>query len=178
MFYLFLVFNFYSSTIKVYVDKLVAWIRRYIQLSPQNSRPDIRRHGPFYSGCQALFYIFIYRHEELLHSYGMCMLCPYDIETQQVTIHYWLGSCYRASDSTLLVGILLQGKWQSTVGWDPATWQVAVHYWLGSIYMSCMMLYNVQHWGKFTLPSDTDFISVLNTISDGVLYDRLATLWV
>ena len=63
-------FFFLCSTVKFYMDMLVAWIRRYMKLSPQNSLPDVRQHGPFFSACQALFFIFVHRHEELINSFG------------------------------------------------------------------------------------------------------------
>ena len=58
------------STVKLYIDTTVAWIRRYIKHSPHSSRPDVKRHLPFYSACQAIFYIFVYQHEDILHTYG------------------------------------------------------------------------------------------------------------
>jgi len=52
------------------MDTMVAWIRRYIKHSPHSSRPDVKRHGPFYSACQAVFYVFVFRHEDILQTYG------------------------------------------------------------------------------------------------------------
>jgi len=56
--------------VKLYVDTMVAWIRRYIKHSPRSSYPDVKRHGPFYSACQAVFYVFVHRHEDILQTYG------------------------------------------------------------------------------------------------------------
>jgi len=66
-----------GSTVKLYIDTTVAWIRRYIKHSPHSNRPDVKRHLPFYSACQAVFYVFVYRHEDILHTYGECCSSPF-----------------------------------------------------------------------------------------------------
>ncbi len=33
-------------------------------------KPDARQHGPFYSLCQAVFYIFVFKHRPLLEMEG------------------------------------------------------------------------------------------------------------
>ena len=38
--------------------------------SPENLKPDVQKHGPFYSLCQTLFYIFSFRHLSLLRMRG------------------------------------------------------------------------------------------------------------
>ena len=38
-------------------------------------KPDVKQHGPFYSLCQAVFYIFIFRHEALLEAGGGTCAC-------------------------------------------------------------------------------------------------------
>ena len=38
--------------------------------SPDHLKPDIQRHGPFYSLCQTLFYVFSFRHQALLEMRG------------------------------------------------------------------------------------------------------------
>ena len=37
-------------------------------VSANNLRPDVTRHGPFYSLCQAVFYIVVFRHKQILES--------------------------------------------------------------------------------------------------------------
>lgn len=46
-------------------------IFRYLDgTSPESLKPDIRLHGPFYSLCQAAFYIFIFRNKPLVEMEG------------------------------------------------------------------------------------------------------------
>ena len=53
-----------------YLDKLSSWTVDYVN-SRDNSvngdfiHADISRHGPFYSACQAIFYVFAFRHSDL-----------------------------------------------------------------------------------------------------------------
>lgn len=45
------------------------WIHEYIDgCSPDNMKPDVKFHGPFFSLCQAVFYVFVFRHKALLES--------------------------------------------------------------------------------------------------------------
>jgi len=46
------------------LEKISGWIHGYIDNSG-GSGPSLPSHGPFYSACQALFYMFVFRHEEL-----------------------------------------------------------------------------------------------------------------
>ena len=46
------------------LEKISGWIHGYIDNSA-GSGPSLASHGPFYSACQALFYMFVFRHEEL-----------------------------------------------------------------------------------------------------------------
>ncbi|KAK3717337.1 hypothetical protein QZH41_011568, partial [Actinostola sp. cb2023] len=55
------------STVKVCVELLIHWIHCYIDVHDATcAGPDAARHGPFYSVCQALFYMFVFRHRSLL----------------------------------------------------------------------------------------------------------------
>lgn len=55
------------SGIKNRMLKMKEWIDRYIALSYDfGVDPTPVHHGPFYSVCQALFYLFTFRHKELL----------------------------------------------------------------------------------------------------------------
>ncbi|XP_071963666.1 RNA polymerase I-specific transcription initiation factor RRN3-like [Antedon mediterranea] len=58
------------STIKAGLDVLVTWVNRYIdcQDGSTKSYADVNLHGPFYSVCQAIFYIFVFRHKLILES--------------------------------------------------------------------------------------------------------------
>jgi len=95
----------FTSAVKLYMDTLVAWVRRYIKHSPHSSRPDVKRHGPFYSACQAVFYVFVYRHEDILHTYGEQL----SVAVTAVTCRYLVQSCLLClpSDSSCLVRIIL-----------------------------------------------------------------------
>ena len=56
-----------------YLDKLSSWTVDYVN-SRDNSvngdfiHADISRHGPFYSACQAIFYVFAFRHSDLTNT--------------------------------------------------------------------------------------------------------------
>jgi len=51
------------------VRRLSEWTHRYIDLQDENSiRADRNKHGPFYSACQALFYIILYHYKSLLET--------------------------------------------------------------------------------------------------------------
>ncbi|XP_038064414.1 RNA polymerase I-specific transcription initiation factor RRN3-like [Patiria miniata] len=56
------------STVTACLDLLAAWLHSYIDNQEVNNRlrQDVCVHGPFYSLCQAVFYIFIFRHRQLL----------------------------------------------------------------------------------------------------------------
>ena len=42
-------------------------------VSGRSLRPDVAKHGPFYSLCQAVFYIVVFKHKQILESAnGMC----------------------------------------------------------------------------------------------------------
>lgn len=44
---------------------------RYLDsTAPENLRPDVKLHGPFYSLCQAAFYVFIFRNKSLVEMDG------------------------------------------------------------------------------------------------------------
>ena len=44
---------------------------RYLDQVVQGAcRPDVVRHTPFYSLCQAVFYLFVFRHKGLLEMEG------------------------------------------------------------------------------------------------------------
>ncbi|ELT94357.1 hypothetical protein CAPTEDRAFT_221291 [Capitella teleta] len=57
-----------GSSVTACLDLLVAWIHNYIKNSSDSVKVDIEHHGTFYSVCQALFYILVFRHKELLAS--------------------------------------------------------------------------------------------------------------
>lgn len=55
------------STVQTCMDLAAHWIHCYIDMHDAScSGPDASRYGPFYSVCQALFYMFIFRHKQLL----------------------------------------------------------------------------------------------------------------
>ncbi|XP_078097007.1 RNA polymerase I-specific transcription initiation factor RRN3 [Mustelus asterias] len=55
-------------TVKACLDLLVPWIHHYIDSQDAGTKSycDVALHGSFYSACQAVFYIFIFRHKQLL----------------------------------------------------------------------------------------------------------------
>uniref|UniRef100_A0A8D0GQF7 RRN3 homolog, RNA polymerase I transcription factor n=1 Tax=Sphenodon punctatus TaxID=8508 RepID=A0A8D0GQF7_SPHPU len=55
-------------TVKACLDLLVNWLHGYIddQGSGAKAFCDIALHGPFYSACQAVFYVVIFRHRQIL----------------------------------------------------------------------------------------------------------------
>uniref|UniRef100_A0A7N8YPT0 RRN3 homolog, RNA polymerase I transcription factor n=1 Tax=Mastacembelus armatus TaxID=205130 RepID=A0A7N8YPT0_9TELE len=56
-------------TVRACLDLLVSWIHRYIDDQDKSGRQaccDISLHGPFYTGCQAVFYTLIFRHRAML----------------------------------------------------------------------------------------------------------------
>jgi RNA polymerase I-specific transcription initiation factor RRN3 len=48
------------------LDLLVAWCHTYIKNASDTVVVDVEHHGTFYSVCQAVFYIMVFRHKELL----------------------------------------------------------------------------------------------------------------
>ncbi|XP_072337912.1 RNA polymerase I-specific transcription initiation factor RRN3 [Scyliorhinus torazame] len=55
-------------TVKACLDLLVPWIHHYIDSQDAGTKAycDVALHGSFYSACQAVFYIFIFRCKQLL----------------------------------------------------------------------------------------------------------------
>ncbi|KAG8145577.1 putative RNA polymerase I-specific transcription initiation factor RRN3 protein [Naja naja] len=55
-------------TVKVCLGLLVSWLHTYIDNQGTGSRAfcDVALHGPFYAACQAVFYIVIFRHKQIL----------------------------------------------------------------------------------------------------------------
>ena len=64
------------------LEKISGWIHGYIDNSA-GSGPSLHSHGPFYSACQALFYMFDFRREELTVSKKHLAFLRYWILTQQ-----------------------------------------------------------------------------------------------
>lgn len=58
----------FSSTVKSCLDLLVNWLHVYLNNQDSGTKAfcDVALHGPFYSACQAVFYIFVFRHKQLL----------------------------------------------------------------------------------------------------------------
>lgn len=55
------------SVVSTSLELLVNWIHSYIDdFDSTCGKADVNKHGHFYSLCQAAFYIFIFRHSELL----------------------------------------------------------------------------------------------------------------
>ncbi|XP_062507998.1 RNA polymerase I-specific transcription initiation factor RRN3-like isoform X2 [Corticium candelabrum] len=61
------------SCVKTVLELLVGWIHRYVdQFDHLSSGADSFLHGPFYAVCQAVFYIFVFRHKQLLNAESDC----------------------------------------------------------------------------------------------------------
>lgn len=59
------------STVQTCLDLMVHWIHCYIDTHDASCvTPDAGKYGPFYSVCQALFYMFVFRHKQLLELEG------------------------------------------------------------------------------------------------------------
>ncbi|XP_069876415.1 RNA polymerase I-specific transcription initiation factor RRN3-like isoform X3 [Dipodomys merriami] len=55
-------------TVKSCLDLLVNWLHSYLNNQDSGTKAfcDVSLHGPFYSACQAVFYTFVFRHQQLL----------------------------------------------------------------------------------------------------------------
>nr|XP_056722542.1 RNA polymerase I-specific transcription initiation factor RRN3 [Euleptes europaea] len=55
-------------TVKACLELLVSWLHKYIDNQGSGSKAfcDIALHGPFYAACQAVFYVVIFRHKQIL----------------------------------------------------------------------------------------------------------------
>lgn len=48
------------------MDLMVRWIHSYLDETSQDFiMADSTHHGPFYSVCQAVFYVFVFRSKEI-----------------------------------------------------------------------------------------------------------------
>uniref|UniRef100_A0A674NKR3 RRN3 homolog, RNA polymerase I transcription factor n=1 Tax=Takifugu rubripes TaxID=31033 RepID=A0A674NKR3_TAKRU len=59
-------------TVRACLDLLISWIHGYIDSQNSSGKQaccDINLHGPFYSTCQAVFYVLIFRHRALLEGH-------------------------------------------------------------------------------------------------------------
>jgi len=64
------------SLVMTYLDRITSWAMTYIRTRETQAGgfdfmyTDLNHHGPFYSACQAIFYVFSFRHTELTGSEG------------------------------------------------------------------------------------------------------------
>jgi len=59
------------------IDKLRAWLTSYLDaLESTVAYPDVGKYPLFYYPCQALMYIFCFRHAQLMGSRGTCVHGP------------------------------------------------------------------------------------------------------
>ncbi|KAL3876380.1 hypothetical protein ACJMK2_034232 [Sinanodonta woodiana] len=55
------------SMVKTCLDLMTKWIHSYLDHSSQDTvHADITHHAPFYSVCQSLFYVFVFRNKDLI----------------------------------------------------------------------------------------------------------------
>ena len=56
----------FYSTVTACLDLLCGWIHKYLdQTSNETLYPDVAHHGAFYSVCQSVFYVFVFRNKEI-----------------------------------------------------------------------------------------------------------------
>ncbi|XP_060116855.1 RNA polymerase I-specific transcription initiation factor RRN3 [Heteronotia binoei] len=55
-------------TVKACLELLVSWLHKYIDHQGTGSKAfcDVALHGPFYAACQAVFYVVIFQHKQIL----------------------------------------------------------------------------------------------------------------
>lgn len=59
------------SLVMTYLDRITTWAMSYLRTRETQASNldfmycDLNQHGPFYSACQAIFYVFAFRHSEL-----------------------------------------------------------------------------------------------------------------
>ncbi|EDO47992.1 predicted protein [Nematostella vectensis] len=57
------------STVKTCLELLTHWVHCYIDDHDEACLgADVNKHGPFYSVCQSIFYIFVFRHRQCLET--------------------------------------------------------------------------------------------------------------
>lgn len=58
----------FRSTVKTCLEFLVNWLHVYIDNQGTGLKAfcDVTLHGPFYATCQAVFYVVIFRHTQIL----------------------------------------------------------------------------------------------------------------
>ncbi|CAG00803.1 unnamed protein product, partial [Tetraodon nigroviridis] len=73
-------------TVRACLDLLISWIHGYIDSQNSSGKQaccDVSLHGPFYSTCQALFYVLIFRHRAMLDGHmkkGLEYLQSFNLE--------------------------------------------------------------------------------------------------
>lgn len=62
------------ATVKTVLDLICAWIHRYIdgQDIKIHAYMEMGLHGAFHAACQSVFYVFCFRHEELMKMHNGC----------------------------------------------------------------------------------------------------------
>lgn len=56
-----------AGTVKTVLDLMVTWVHNYLEERAGDSlHADLTHHGPFYAVCQAFFYVFCFRNQELI----------------------------------------------------------------------------------------------------------------
>ena len=62
------------GTVMTFLERMTIWCLTYVRTKEENSsgidfmNTDLNHHGPFYAACQAIFYVFAFRHTELTSS--------------------------------------------------------------------------------------------------------------
>ena len=73
------------------LEKISGWIHGYINNSA-GSGPSLASHGPFYSACQALFYIFVFRCAHRLPAEPGSILQLFFALHKVYCVRYWILS--------------------------------------------------------------------------------------
>ena len=57
----------YYRLVQSTLDVLIEWVHKYVmEAAYTTSKADVTHHGTFYAVCQAVFYIIVFRHKQLL----------------------------------------------------------------------------------------------------------------
>jgi len=124
-----------------HLTKLTAWVHSYVRNREQEGQlldfmyTDLARHGPFYAASQAIFYIFAFRHQELVsspnrlkiiqglawHSLVACSLNPLRVCLPGVVRnfsacarHYQLAYCQAVIERNNRINLPVVGSLSST----------------------------------------------------------------
>lgn len=85
---------------KACLELLVSWLHKYIDNQGTGPKAfcDVALHGPFYAACQAVFYVVIFNHKQILD--GNLKKGEYDTASRQLPV-WW--PCWPTAAEILVV---------------------------------------------------------------------------